>query len=62
MVRDVSSPYRSSTADWQTALPFLNHTEFLLSPLFVCGVLWLVSLFGFNIPQHVAKVLAIGAK
>jgi hypothetical protein len=44
------------------ALPFLHHTEFILSPLLVCGVLWLASLFGFNIAQHIgATILKIGA-
>jgi len=43
------------------ALPFLQHTELLLSPLLVCGVLWIVSLFSFNIPAHIGPILAIGA-
>jgi len=44
------------------ALPFLHHTEFILSPLLVCSVLWFASLFGFNIAQNIgATVLKIGA-
>ena len=42
------------------ALPFLHHTELLLSPLFVFGILWFASLFGFNIPQHIGPILVIG--
>ncbi|KAI9795545.1 MAG: hypothetical protein M1825_001273, partial [Sarcosagium campestre] len=44
------------------ALPFLHHTELLLSPVFVFGGLWIASLFGFNLPKHVAPVLLAGAK
>ena len=44
------------------ALPFLNHTKLLLSPLVVCGVLWFVSLFGFNVPRHFGPILVIGAR
>lgn len=43
------------------ALPFLNHTQFLLSPLLLFGVLWLASLFGFNIPQHLGPLFKLGA-
>lgn len=44
------------------ALPFLHHTELLLSPTFVYAVLWFTSLFGFNIPKHIAPLLIIGAR
>jgi len=43
-------------------LPFLHHTELLLSPLLVFAVLWFASLFGFNLPKHVAPVLLTGAR
>ncbi|KAI9851955.1 MAG: hypothetical protein M1838_002244 [Thelocarpon superellum] len=42
-------------------LPFLHHTELLLSPVFVLAVLYIASLFGFNLPKHVAPVLWTGA-
>ena len=44
------------------ALPFLHHTELLLSPAFVYAILWLASLFGFNIPKHVGPLLVMGAR
>jgi hypothetical protein len=44
------------------ALPFLHHTELLLSPTFVYAILWFISLFGFNIPKHVGPLLVIGAR
>ncbi|KAI9875658.1 MAG: hypothetical protein M1830_008142 [Pleopsidium flavum] len=44
------------------ALPFLHHTELLLSPLFVFGILWFASLFGFNLPKHVTPLLLTGAR
>ncbi|MDI1484934.1 MAG: translation initiation factor IF-2 [Ramalina farinacea] len=44
------------------ALPFLHHTELLLSPAVVYVVLWLISLFGFNIPRHVGPLLLLGAR
>ncbi|MCJ1257333.1 hypothetical protein MMC24_005158 [Lignoscripta atroalba] len=44
------------------ALPFLHHTQFLLSPILVCAILWFASLFGFNIPQHIGPVFVIGAR
>lgn len=44
------------------ALPFLHHTELLLSPVVVFTILWFVSLFGFNLPKHLAPVLWAGAK
>ena len=50
-----------SIADGAVALPFLQHTEFLLSPLVVCGVLWIGSLFGFNLPKHIAPIFVIGS-
>lgn len=43
------------------ALPFLHHTELLLSPCFVYAILWFASLFGFNIAKHVGPVLITGA-
>ena len=45
-----------------TALPFLHHTELLLSPTFLSGILWFVSLFGFNIPLHIGPLLLLGAR
>jgi UNC-50 family len=44
------------------ALPFLHHTELLLSPSFFYAVIWLVCLFGFNIPKHIAPVFLTGAR
>ena len=44
-----------------TALPFLHHTHFLLSPLLVCGILWFVSLFGVNVPHLVGPLFKLGA-
>ncbi|KAK8175073.1 UNC-50 family protein [Phyllosticta citrichinensis] len=44
------------------ALPFLHHTELLLAPVVVFAILWFVSLFGFNLPKHLAPVLWAGAK
>lgn len=43
------------------ALPFLHHTELLLSPVVVMGILWVISLFGFNMPKHFAPVLWAGS-
>ncbi|KAI8391565.1 UNC-50 [Radiomyces spectabilis] len=35
------------------ALPFLIHTELFLYPIIICIILYAVSLFGFNVSQHV---------
>ena len=43
------------------ALPFLQHTELLLAPVPVLVILWIVSLFTFNLPKHLAPVLWAGA-
>ncbi|KAL1303292.1 hypothetical protein AAFC00_006698 [Neodothiora populina] len=43
------------------ALPFLHHTQLLLSPVAIMTVLWFVSLFGLNLPKHFAPVLWAGA-
>ncbi|KAF2096829.1 UNC-50 family protein [Rhizodiscina lignyota] len=43
------------------ALPFLHHTELLLSPVIILTILWFASLFGFNLPKHLAPVLWAGA-
>jgi hypothetical protein len=43
------------------ALPFLHHTELLLAPIAVCTILWFASLFGLNLPKHLAPVLWAGA-
>jgi len=43
------------------ALPFLQHTELLLAPTAVLTILWFSSLFGFNMPRHLAPVLWAGA-
>ena len=45
-----------------TALPFLHHTELLLSPIFVYVILWIASLFGFNLPKHITPLLLLGAR
>jgi UNC-50 family len=39
------------------ALPFLQHTELLLAPIPILTILWFASLFGFNMPRHLAPVL-----
>ncbi|KAF2144564.1 uncharacterized protein K452DRAFT_245521 [Aplosporella prunicola CBS 121167] len=44
------------------ALPFLHHTELLLAPVAVFTILWFVSLFGANLPKHLAPVLWAGAR
>ncbi|KAF2648093.1 UNC-50 family protein [Lophiostoma macrostomum CBS 122681] len=44
------------------ALPFLHHTELLLAPIAVCTILWFASLFGLNLPKHLAPILWAGAK
>ncbi|KAF2501638.1 UNC-50 family protein [Lophium mytilinum] len=44
------------------ALPFLHHTELLLAPIAVVAILWFASLFGLNLPKHLAPVLWAGAK
>ena len=44
------------------ALPFLHHTELLLSPTFVYAIVWFASLFTFNIPMHIGPLLVIGAR
>ncbi|KAF2278536.1 UNC-50 [Westerdykella ornata] len=44
------------------ALPFLNHTHLLLAPIAVCTILWFATLFGLNLPKHLAPVLWAGAK
>ncbi|KAL9018686.1 MAG: hypothetical protein Q9185_004000 [Variospora sp. 1 TL-2023] len=44
------------------ALPFLHHTELLLTPTFAYGVLWFASLFGFNVPAHVGPLFVLGAR
>ena len=43
------------------ALPFLHHTELLLSPLAAFGIFWFVSLFGFNIPRHFSGIMILGS-
>ena len=61
-----SSVYRHGFQEpWligRIALPFLHHTELLLSPTFVYAILWFASLFGFNIPKHIGPLLVIGAR
>jgi len=44
------------------ALPFLHHTELLLAPIAILTILWFASLFGLNLPKHLAPVLWAGAK
>ncbi|KAF2233710.1 putative integral membrane protein [Viridothelium virens] len=44
------------------ALPFLHHTELLLSPLLVFAVLWVITLVAdYDLPKHLAPVLWAGA-
>ncbi|KAF1988310.1 UNC-50 [Aulographum hederae CBS 113979] len=43
------------------ALPFLQHTELILTPFAVLVVVWFISLFGTNLPKHLAPVLWAGA-
>ena len=42
------------------ALPFLQHTELLLAPVPIMAILWFISLFGFNMPRHLAPILWVG--
>jgi len=42
-------------------LPFLQHTELLLAPVPIMVFLWFISLFGFNMPDHLAPILWTGA-
>lgn len=44
------------------ALPFLQHTELLLSPIILYAILWAASLFGFNIPKHIAPWMTLGGR
>lgn len=48
--------------NYSIALPFLHHTELLLTPVAVFTILWFISLFGANLPKHLAPVLWAGAK
>ena len=43
-------------------LSFLHHTQFILLPLVGLGVCYIVSLFGFNVPRHVAPLLVLGGR
>ncbi|KAI8139685.1 UNC-50 [Fennellomyces sp. T-0311] len=38
------------------ALPFLVHTELFLYPIVICVILYVASLFGLNISQHVLAI------
>lgn len=51
-----------SSANPGAALPFLHHTHLLLAPVAVFTILWFISLFGANLPKHLAPVLWAGAK
>ena len=51
-----------ASTDQVVALPFLHHTELLLSPIVLAAILWLISLFGFNLPKHLAPVLWAGVQ
>lgn len=42
------------------ALPFLHHTEILLAPIGVMVILWAVSLLGFNMSTHWARIWLMG--
>jgi hypothetical protein len=45
------------------ALPFLHHTELLLSPILVFLILWIVTLVAdYDLPKHLAPVLWAGAR
>ncbi|MCJ1230472.1 hypothetical protein MMC12_007146 [Toensbergia leucococca] len=55
-------PDTRATNNPPTALPFLHHTELLLSPTLLYTLLWFASLFGFNIPKTIAPLLVIGAR
>ena len=44
------------------ALPSLHHTELLLSPIVVFGIIYIISLFGFSMPRHFASLLLLGAR
>ncbi|KAI4240937.1 MAG: hypothetical protein L6R40_004817 [Gallowayella cf. fulva] len=44
------------------ALPFLQHTELLLSPIILYAILWAVCLFGFNVPKHVGPLMTLGGR
>ena len=44
------------------ALPFLQHTELLLTPIPILVILWFISLFGFSMPRHLAPILWAGVK
>jgi hypothetical protein len=39
----------------------LQHTELLLAPTGVLVILYVASLFGFNMPRHFAPILWAGA-
>lgn len=43
------------------ALPFLHHTELLLSPMAIWITLFALSLIGFNASRHFAPVMWTGA-
>ncbi|KAI9680861.1 MAG: hypothetical protein M1817_004301 [Caeruleum heppii] len=43
------------------ALPFLHHTELLLTPTFLWAVLWIGSLFGVNLTEYISPVRLTGA-
>ncbi|EPS44636.1 hypothetical protein H072_1387 [Dactylellina haptotyla CBS 200.50] len=43
------------------ALPFLSHTEVILSPIVGFVAIWVVSLFGINIARNIAPLLIKGA-
>ncbi|KAI9494868.1 UNC-50 [Zychaea mexicana] len=38
------------------ALPFLVHTELFLYPIVICVILYIASLFGLNVSQHVLSI------
>ena len=42
------------------ALPFLHHTNFLLTPLVGCVVLWIITLLGYNLPRHIIPIMIAG--
>ncbi|KAI9759837.1 MAG: hypothetical protein M4579_002044 [Chaenotheca gracillima] len=42
------------------ALPSIQHTHLLLAPIPVFGILFIISLFGFNVATHVLPILLLG--
>jgi len=43
------------------ALPFLHNTEVLLAPISLVALIWLISIFKFNLPIKLAPIYWSGA-